>query len=105
MCPACRRINDGLPAGIVTLHGAFAQQHRDAIVGLARNEEAAEREEHPLNRIASIEDTESGLVINTTDIHLPRRLGQALKRAFHGTLEMHFDETGYFARVDWRPPV
>lgn len=103
LCPACRRINDGFPAGIVTLHGDFAQQHRDQIVGLARNEEAAENSEHPLNRIASIEDTESGLVINTTDIHLPRRLGQALKRAFHGTLDMHFDKAGYFVRVDWRP--
>jgi hypothetical protein len=105
ICPACRRINDGLPAGILTLHGGFAGQYRDAILGLARNEEAAERQEHPLNRIASIEDTQNGLVINTTDIHLPSRLGQALKRAFHGTLDMHFDEAGYFARVDWRPPV
>ena len=38
---------------------------------------------------------------NTTDIHLPRRIGEAVKRAFHGTLDEHFDEGGYFVRVNW----
>jgi NMD protein affecting ribosome stability and mRNA decay len=103
LCPACRRINDGLPAGIVTLHGLITPQHKDEIIGLARNEEEAEKAEHPLNRIVNIEDTAEGLVISTTDIHLPRRIGEALKRAFHGKLDMHFDEAGYFVRVDWRP--
>jgi hypothetical protein len=28
-----------------------------------------------------------GVVINTTDIHLPRRIGEAVKRAFHGEIE------------------
>jgi len=103
-CPACRRIADSLPAGTVTLHGAFAQQHKDEIIGLARHEEAAEKGEHPLNRIMGIADTPEGLVIDTTDIHLPRRLGEAVKRAFHGNLAMHFDDAGYFVRVDWRAP-
>jgi hypothetical protein len=105
LCPACRRIDDGLPAGTVTLHGVFPPEQKEQIVGLARNEEAAEKSEHALNRIISIEDAENRLVINTTDIHLPRRLGEALKRAFHGTLDMHFDDAGYFVRVDWRPPA
>jgi hypothetical protein len=103
-CPACRRIADALPAGIVTLHGEFARQHKDEIIGLARNEEAAEKGEHPLNRIMTISDKPEGLVIDTTDIHLPRRLGEAVKRAFHGDLAMHFDDAGYFVRVDWRAP-
>jgi hypothetical protein len=104
-CPACRRIAEELPAGIVTLHGSFARDHKDEIVGLAHNEEAAEQAEHPLNRIMAIEESDEGLVIRTTDIHLPHRLGTALKRAFHGELDIHFDEAGYFVRVDWRPPV
>jgi hypothetical protein len=102
LCPACRRINDALPAGIVTLHGDFALQHKDEIVGLARNEEAAERTEHPLNRIIGIEESDTGLVISTSDIHLPRRIGEAVKRAFHRTLDLHFDETSYFLRADLR---
>ena len=105
LCPACRRIRDRLPAGILTLHGEFALQHEQEITGLARNEEAAEKGEHPLNRVAGIERTDAGLVITTTDIHLPRRIGEALKRAYRGTLKTHFDETGYFFRGDWRPPT
>ena len=103
LCPACHRINDGFPAGIVTLNGAFFRQHKDELVGLARNQEEAENGEHPLNRIISIEEKDESLVISTTDIHLPRRIGEALKRAFHGKLDMHFDEAGYFVRVDWQP--
>jgi hypothetical protein len=103
VCPACRRINDELPAGIVKLHGPVARQRKPEIVSLARHEEAAERAGHPLNRIIGIDDTEDGLAISTTDIHLPRRIGTALKRAMHGTLDMHFDNAGYFVRVDWRP--
>ena len=103
ICPACRRINDGIPAGIVTLHGPVARRRKAEIVGLARHEEAAERAEHPLNRIIGIDETEDGLVISTTDIHLPRRIGTALRRALHGTLDIHFDDGGYFVRVNWRP--
>jgi hypothetical protein len=105
LCPACHRINDRFPAGTVTLHGDIVGQHKDQIIGLARNEEAAEKSEHPLNRIISIEATDEGLVISTTDIHLPRRIGEALKRAFHGELAMHFDEAGYFVRIDWHAPA
>ena len=104
LCPACRRINDRFPAGTVTLHGDIVRQRKDEIIGLARNEESAEKGEHPLNRIVDIGETNEGLVISTTDIHLPRRIGEALKRAHHGELTMHFDEGGYFVRVDWRPP-
>jgi hypothetical protein len=103
-CPACRRIENALPAGILTLHGDFARQHKDELTGLARHEEAAEKGEHPLNRIIAIADTPEGLAITTTDIHLPRRLGEAIERAFHGTLTMHFDDAAYFVRIDWQPP-
>ena len=103
-CPACRRIDDQLPAGVVTLHGAFAREHKTEIIGLAHNEEMAERGEHALNRIMGIQESEEGLIINTTDIHLPRRIGEAVKRAFHGTLDMQFDDASYFVRVDWRAP-
>lgn len=102
-CPACRRTADALPAGIVRLHGEVALARKDQIVGLARNEEKVEKAEHPLNRIMTIEIVEDGIEISTTDIHLPRRLGEAVKRAFHGELDMHFDEAGYFVCVDWRP--
>ena len=101
-CPACRRINDKFPAGIVHFHGRFEQQRIEEIVNLARHQEQAEKGEHPLNRIISIDEDAQAIVIRTTDIHLPRRIGEAAKHAFHGTLDEHFDEGGYFVRVDWR---
>jgi hypothetical protein len=39
-------------------------------------------------------------ISNTTDIHLPRRIGEAVGRAFHGNLNEDFDEGGYFVRVN-----
>jgi nucleoside diphosphate kinase len=101
LCAACRRINDKFPAGVVTLRGDFDREHREEMIHLARHQEAAEKEEHPLNRIISIEDDAHGVVINTTDIHLPRRIGEAVKRAFHGEIEDHFEKDGYFVRVTW----
>jgi NMD protein affecting ribosome stability and mRNA decay len=102
LCPACRRVNDDFPAGIVTLHGDWVGPHKAELIGLARNEEAAEKPEHPLNRIVKIEETDEGLVISTTDIHLPRRIAEAVKSAFNRKLDLHFDEGGYFLRADLR---
>jgi len=71
------------------------------MIRLARHHEEAEKNEHPLNRIMSIEEDTHGIVINTTDIHLPRRIGEAVKRAFHGEIDAQFEEDGYFVRVNW----
>jgi NMD protein affecting ribosome stability and mRNA decay len=101
LCPACRRIKDEFPAGMVTLRGGFAREHKEEMIHLARHQEEAEKKEHPLNRIMSIEEDAEGIVINTTDIHLPRRIGEAVKRAFHGEIEDRFEKDGYFVRVHW----
>jgi len=103
LCPACRRISEQLPAGLVTLH-RLPTRLTDQVIGLVRHEEAAEKGEHPLNRVIAIEEEHGDLLVSTTDIHLPRRIGEALKRAYHGELAMHFDDSAYFARVDWHPP-
>src|SRR5512137_2808399 len=42
-CPACRKIADGFPSGIVLLSGGYLQVHRDEILKLVRNEEARAR--------------------------------------------------------------
>jgi len=102
LCQACHRINDRFPAGVVTLSGKLVEAHKDEMVHLAKNQENAERPEHPLNRIISIEsEGPDRVVISTTDIHLPRRIGRAMSRAYHGEMNEHFDENGYFVRVNW----
>ena len=85
----------------MTLEGDFAHAHKEEMIHLARHQEEAEKEEHPLNRIISIEEDAQAVVINTTDIHLPRRIGEAIKRAFHGEIEDSFEKDGYFVRVNW----
>lgn len=101
LCQACHRINDRFPAGIVTLSGPLVAQHKAEMIRLARHQEEVEKKEHPLNRIIDIEEEPERIVINTTDIHLPRRIVEALRRAWHGKTDFHYEEDGYFLRVNW----
>jgi hypothetical protein len=101
LCPACRRSNDHCPAGEITLRGAFLMRHADEMVRLIRNIEKAESSEHPLHRIMAIARSPTRIVVTTTDIHLPRRIGHALENAWGGTLNTHYDEAGYFVRARW----
>ncbi|MEE9140337.1 MAG: BCAM0308 family protein [Alphaproteobacteria bacterium] len=101
LCQACNRTNDGYPAGVVTLTGDFVEKHKVEILQLARNQEEQEKLEHPLHRIMNIEQGEDCTVINTTDIHLPRRIGQKLFDAYEGDFDFHYDAEGYFVRVNW----
>jgi hypothetical protein len=101
LCQACHRINDQYPAGEVRLSGGFLALHKQELIQLVRNQEGLETAEHPLHRIMSIQDREDEVVVTTTDIHLPRRIGQALHSAYKGSLDVHYDEEGYFIRAHW----
>lgn len=101
-CQACRRVQDDYPAGIMTLRGGFVLAHLPEILGVARNEEKAEMADHPMHRIMAVEEKRDGIVIKTTDIHLPGRIGRALVRACKGELDLKFDKGAYFVRADWR---
>ena len=63
--------------------------------------EETERAEHPLHRIMAIDDKTDQVLITTTDIHLPRRIGQAVFDAYEGGFDFTYDEEGYFIRVSW----
>jgi hypothetical protein len=102
LCQACRRSNDGYPAGILTLSGTFLGEHRTEVLGLARHQEELEKGEHPLHRIMSIDEQGKVIVINTTDIHLPRRIGAALYSAYEGELDFHYNEESYLILVGWK---
>lgn len=100
-CPACLRIQDKNPKGYVTLKGSYLTQHRDQVMGLIHNTEAQEKKAYPMARIMTIEDRAEGLVVLTTDAHLPRRIGEALKHAHHGELDMQYDQDEDFIRITW----
>lgn len=101
LCQACQRINDNFPAGVVTLSGAFIDEHRDEVMRLIRRQEEIEKPDHPFNRIIGAEQDADAIKVTTTDLHLPRRIGEALKAAFGGVLHFDYDEDGYFVRVNW----
>jgi NMD protein affecting ribosome stability and mRNA decay len=101
-CPACRRIADAYPAGFLSIGGPYFAAHRTELLNLVRNQETAEKDEHPLNRIMTLEEGSDGLEITTTDVHLPRRIGEALHDAHAGTIEVEYAEDDTVARVRWR---
>lgn len=100
-CPACQRIADRFPAGFVTLSGPFLREHREELLALVRNEARHESDEHPLHRLMDIEERDDEVLITTTDLHLPRRIGEALERAYDGALEVSHTPNEYLVRVHW----
>lgn len=100
-CPACQRVHDRYPAGYVVLKGEFLAGHRDEVLQLARNREAKEKAEHPLERIMGIEDVDGGVQITTTDTHLARDIGEAVHSAYKGDLEYHYNKEQNLLRVHW----
>ncbi len=102
LCPACHRIRDKLPAGDVLLEGEFVDAHRDELTRLARKEEAREKAEHPLHRIMSIEPGTGTMRVTTTDIHLARSIGEAVRHAYRGRLDLDYAKNEYSLRARWR---
>ena len=100
-CPACRRVHDKLPAGFVTFEGPFVAGHAEELIRIARNEAEHEAREHPMNRIMDIDRQDDRIEITTTDIHLPQRIGEAVKRAHHGDLSVQYASDEYSVRADW----
>jgi NMD protein affecting ribosome stability and mRNA decay len=101
-CPACTRIHEELPAGYVTLEGDFMQAHKDQLLETARNLEAREKAEHPLQRIMSITEEGGKVLITTTALNLARGIGEALEHAYKGELKLQYTPGEYMLRVDWR---
>lgn len=103
LCPACRRIQDDYPAGLVVLEGPFAASHRDEVLSLARNVEEREKRQHALKRIMRFTEAERGPIeIATTDARLARGIGDALHRAYQGELDYRYTEPENLLRVHWR---
>ena len=103
LCPACRRIREKVPAGILNLSGAFFVEHRDEIMNLIHNKVEAEKAQHPMKRLMGIEEQEDGTTVVTfTDVHLPRGVGQAIGRAYEGELDIQYTDEAGLVRVYWQ---
>lgn len=100
-CPACQRVADGYPAGYVTLEGEFAREHRKDVLALARSVEKKEKAAHPLQRIMAVEERADQVLLTTTDAHLARDIGEALRHAYHGALDLSYAAAENMVRVHW----
>ena len=101
ICQACHRTRDDYPAGVIVITGDFALRHASEILNLVRNEEHEENREHAEHRIMRIDQKSDGIVIKTTDIHLPHAIGEALHHAYKGDLKVRYSEESYFVEVKW----
>jgi hypothetical protein len=88
-CQVCQPIVKHGPAGAIVMRGDFVEAHRDL--------ESFEMNQHPLHPIMNVEKLSDAPVLNTNDIHLPRRVGEALRRAHKGELNTH-----RMRRKEWR---
>jgi hypothetical protein len=81
-CPAGQRSVDNCPQAYVEIEGGFFQERRKELVRLILNEEKLEKAEHPMERIIAIIHESDRTLVTTTGVHIARRIGRALSRAY-----------------------
>ncbi len=101
-CPACHRIRDRFPAGFVHIAGEFAARHQAELMQLVRHEAEEEGKDHPMERIIDVTTEDGGQLVTTTSIHVARRIGEALHRAYQGDLKVAYSDDEKLLRVHWR---
>ncbi|MGA1190704.1 MAG: BCAM0308 family protein [Bdellovibrionota bacterium] len=100
-CPACQRTREQVPGGVITIRGMFFHQHEEEIRNLIRRIEKEERSLHPMQRIIAIAPIRMGVEITTTYEHLARRIGESLRKAYHGELTIDYLKDEKLVRVLW----
>lgn len=100
-CPACRRMQEHNPAGIVTFTGDYLVEHEVAILNTIKNEEEKARTRNPLARIMEIKQEGNVLTVCTTDDKLAEKLGRDIYKAHSGKLEYQWTKEDNFVRVNW----
>ena len=102
LCPACQRVHDKAPAGVVNITGDFFSQHKEEIISLLHNLEAKEKSRHPLQRIINISMQEQGLIVSLADFHLTKGVIDALQHAYQGKSDLNFAENDGVIRGSWQ---
>jgi NMD protein affecting ribosome stability and mRNA decay len=106
LCPACRKIRDHHPEGIVTLRWPDLDEHEAEIRGLIVNEEARALAVNPLARVMKIVTfSEQEMEIQTTSDQLAQRIGRELVRAFGGKATYRWAHKDMLLRVEWTGPA
>lgn len=101
VCPACHRISDQNPAGIISLSGDFYIAHEDEINNLVNNTAQSSAAKNPLGRVMDISKEKGGVTITTTDVKLAQKIGRVVFKAHGGELHYTWSHAGPPVRVTW----
>lgn len=101
LCPACLRMHDHNPAGVVTLSGDYLRQKIDDIMNDIKHIEARFRRKNPLGRIMEIDSEEGRLIISTTEDRLAQKVGREIYKAHKGELHYQWVHDQDLVRVSW----
>lgn len=101
VCPACRRINDRNPAGIVSLSGTFFAAHETEINNVIHNTAQAAVTKNPLGRVMEICHEKDGVTITTTDVKLAQKIGREVFKSHGGELKFMWSHAVGPVRVAW----
>ncbi|MBT1071302.1 BCAM0308 family protein [Pelotalea chapellei] len=101
LCPACHRMQDNNPAGIVTYSGEYLHDHEREILSTIKNTEERARIKNPLARIMEIKQEGGSMTVSTTDDKLAQKLGRDIYKAYSGSLEYQWSRENRFVRVNW----
>lgn len=104
LCPACQKMKDDYPEGIVTLKWSDLREREGEIRGLIANVEARAASVNPLDRVMKIAWRKKDLEVQTTNDRLAQRLGRALMRAYKGKAEYKWAHRDMMVRVTWQGP-
>ncbi len=100
-CPACLKIAEHYPEGIVTLRGDYLWRHEEEIRNILSNEAERVMAKNPIARIMHMETSGESLVIETTEKKLAEHLGRTLNRAHSGDLQVEWSDSPRVCRVNW----
>lgn len=101
-CPACRRIADRNPAGIVSLSGDFLVAHESEIHNLIDNTAQSAVMKNPLGRVIDMSMEKDGVTVTTTDVKLAQKIGREVFKAHGGQLQFIWSHAEAPVRVTWR---
>lgn len=101
-CPACRRVEDSLPAGIATFSGDYFRLHETEILDIIKNAETSSRAKNPLGRVMEISQEGNILSVSTTEEKLAKKLGKEVFKAHKGELHYQWSHDQDLVRVKWQ---
>lgn len=101
ICPACRRMADDNPGGIVTFTGGYFREHENEILNLIKHVEEKARAKNPLGRIMEIKQEGDLLTVTTTEDKLAQKLGREIFKAHRGELHYKWSHEENLVRVRW----